>query len=132
MKIGNVDLPLYYSNLAARELDEACGGINNIGKLLEGEYTHTLGGAAKLICILANGAVTKYNCEIALGIQEGEKKEKYDVETIETLMDASKIAEYIQEVLRTMGLASEFVVPDGVKMRDPDVDLEEIEKEKHP
>lgn len=139
MKIGNQEIKLYYSNLAARELSELCGGMKNIGKLLRGEdEDHPLdvieqqANIAKLVRILANGEITRYNCEIALGISDGEKKEKYNDEDLECLLDASKLDEYLMEIFECMGLASKFVVPDSLKLSDPDIDLEEIEAEKNP
>lgn len=139
MKIGNLEIKLYYSNLAARELSELCGGLNKIGTLLRGEdEEHPISvieqqaNIAKLIRILANAEITKHNCEIALGIQDGEKKEKWKDEDLEMLLDASKLDEYLYEIFETMGLASKFVIPDSVKLSEPDIDLEEIEKEKNP
>ena len=37
MKIGNKEVKLYYSNLAARDLNDLCGGIQNIGSLFKRE-----------------------------------------------------------------------------------------------
>lgn len=138
MKIDNVEVKLYYNTLVAQEIDDLCGGIKNIGKLLGAEdegdrsYFRTLKGVAKLTCILANGEVGRHNRAVALGLCGGEKRERYNPEDFEELLDAAHIADYIQEILRVMGAASQFVVPDGVKLSEPDIDLEEIEAEKNP
>lgn len=138
MKIGNQELKLFYSNLAAREINELCGGIKNMSTLLTGkdgeelELTEQFSNITKLIRILLNANITKENCEISLGMRDGEKKEKFSDETLETLLDLSKIREYITEVLECMGLASQFEVPDGIKLESPDLDLEELEAEQNP
>lgn len=138
MKIGNQELKLFYSNLAAREINELCGGIKNMSTLLTGkdgeglELTEQFSNITKLIRILLNANITKENCEISLGMRDGEKKEKFSDETLETLLDLSKIREYIPEVLECMGLASQFEVPDGIKLESPDLDLEELEAEQNP
>lgn len=138
MKIGNQEYKLFYSNLAAREISELCGGIKNMSTLLTGkdgeelEFTEQFGNITKLIRILLNANITKENCEIALGMVDGEKKEKFTDEVLETLLDLSKVKEYIEEALKCMGLASQFEVPDGVKLESPDLDLEELEAEQNP
>lgn len=138
MKLGNREIKLFYSNLAARDLEELCGGIKNISTFISGEpdkpasITEQLANVAKIIRILANAEITRHNAEISLGVIDGEKLEKYDDETFEMLLDASKAAEYLYEVLEVMGLASKFEIPEGVKLGETDVDLEEIEAEKNP
>lgn len=138
MKIGNQEVKLFYSNLAAREINELCGGIKNMSTLLTGkdgeelELTEQFSNVTKLIRILLNANITKENCEISLGMRDGEKKEKFSDETLETLLDLSKIREYITEFLECMGLASQFEVPDGIKLESPDLDLEELEAEQNP
>lgn len=138
MKIGNQEVKLFYNNLAAREINELCGGIKNMSTLLTGkdgeelELTEQFSNITKLIRILLNANITKENCEIALGMRDGEKKEKFSDETLEALLDLSKIREYITEALECMGLASQFEIPDNVKLESPDLDLEELKAEQNP
>lgn len=138
MKLGNKEIKLFYSNLAVRELDEMCGGIKNISTFISGNpeepvsMTEQISNVAKIVRILANAEVTRHNTEIDLGIADGERLEKYNDEMFETLLDASKAAEYLYEVLEVMGLASKFEIPNGVKLNEADADLEEIEAEKNP
>jgi hypothetical protein len=65
-------------------------------------------------------------------MRDGEKKEKFTDEVLESVLDLSQIKEYITEVLECMGLASQFEVPDGIKLESPDLDLEELEAEQNP
>lgn len=138
MKIGNIEIKLFYSNLAARDLNELCGDLKNIGSLFRGENGENLSAVEeysniiKLIRILANAAITRDNREIELGMRDGVKKEKYTDEVLEEILDMSKAADYLMEVLDVMGLASKFEIPEGVKMSSPDIDLEEIEAERNP
>lgn len=138
MKIGNKEVKLYYSNLAARDLNDLCGGIQNIGSLFKREEGQPVDlmkdykNMISIIRILANANITKENCEIALGMRDGEKQEKFTDEMLESLLDLSHISEYLEEALRCMGLASAFEVPDDLKLEEPDEDLEEINAEKNP
>lgn len=136
MKVGNVDIPLYYSTFAAQQLNDLCGGIKNIKSLISTEgddgYINTLNGVAKLATILANGEVGRYNRALALGIESGEKKDKYTEEDFIELLDAGKLTVYIREIFEVMGLASKFIVPEGVNLKEPDIDLDEIEEIKNP
>ena len=138
MKIGNKEVKLYYSNLAAKELDELCGGIQNIGSLFKREEGQPVDlmkdykNMISIIRILANANIAKENSEIALGMRDGEKQQKFTDEMLESLLDLSHISEYLEEALRCMGLASAFEVPDDLKLEEPDEDLEEINAERNP
>jgi hypothetical protein len=138
MKVGNKEIKLYYSNLAARELDEFCGGTKNLPNMLAGtkenpvSYAERISNISKIITILANGEITRHNTEVQYGIADGEKLEKYPVEFFEAVLDASKINEYFKEAVAAMRRDSSFEVPEGVKLTESDEDLEEIEAEKNP
>lgn len=138
MKIGNKEIKLYYSNLASREISEMLGGIKNLSHILRDkdgnalEVTEQYTNVLKLLCILANAEVGRFNREIALGIRDDEKKTKFTVEDFEDLLDLSKIDEYLMEALEVMGLASKFELPEGMKLEEKDRDLEDIEAEKNP
>ena len=138
MKIGNKEIKLYYSNLAERDLVELCGGIKSIKSLFYKEDGTALdpyeqhSNVIKLVRILANGEVVKHNSEIALGLSDGEKKEKLTDEMLEAVLDVAKMDDYLMECFRIMGLASAFEVPENVKLEESDADLAEIEAEKNP
>lgn len=138
MTTGTLELKLFYSNWAAKELTELCGGLENIGTLFareDGEdqdISLIYDNIVKLVCILANANIIKENSEIALGMRKGEKKELLDAEMMSNILDMSKGGEYLLECLKVMGLASKFEMPDGMKTEEKDIDLEEIEAEKNP
>ena len=81
---------------------------------------------------LPNANITKENCEIALGMRDGEKQEKLTDEMLESLIDLSHITEYLEEALVHGCLQAPFEVPDDLKLEEPDEDLEEINAEKNP
>lgn len=138
MTTGTLELKLFYSNWAAKELTDLCGGLENIGTLFAGEdgedqdISLIYDNIVKLVCILANANIIKENSEIALGMRKGEKKELFDAEIMSNILDMSKGGEYLLECLKVMGLASKFEMPDGMKTEEKDIDLEEIEAEKNP
>lgn len=134
MKLGNYEVPLYYSNVAVRKLEELCGGeLKDLGTLFgEGKKTsEQMSSIAQIIAILANAAVLKHNQEIALGLSLEEKKEEITAETVEVLMDVGSMEEYMNEIFSVMNKGSKFVTPDNIKLAETDLDLEEIEKEKN-
>ena len=133
MKLGKLELELFYSNIAVREIESLCGGsMQNLGNLFENKtVSEEMRTVAEIITILANAAILKHNQEIALGLSFEEKKEKYDADTIEMMMDVGSTSEYMSEIFEVMGAGSKFVVPDGIKLSEPDIDLEDIEKEKN-
>lgn len=138
MKVGNKEIKLFYSNLAAREISELCGGMKNFGVLLKDAEGNQLDKAvqlsniAKIIRILANAEIARANKEIDLGISDGVKQEKFNDEDLEVILDATKVDDYLMEVFSCMRGDSKFVVPDGLKITEADEDLEEIEAEKNP
>lgn len=133
MEVNGKKIKLFYSNLAVKEIEELCGGLHNLGQLFRKDnVAEQYAGLISLIRILANANITKENAEIALGMRDGEKKEKYTDDVIEAVLDIAKTEEYLQEVFEVMGIASKFEVPDGLKMASPDIDLEEIEAERNP
>lgn len=138
MKIGNKEIKLFYNNQAAIEVNELCGGIKNIRALVIDEEGNSrdeveqLRNIYVLIRILANNEIRRHNMLVSMGVISEEKQEEFTDEQLSVLLDASKITEYFIECMNVMGLASKFIVPDSVKLADPDIDLEEIEAEQNP
>ena len=134
MKLGKLELELFYSNKAVKEIEAMCedGEMKNLGKLFENKkISEEMTTLSELIAILANAAILKHNQEVALGLSFEEKKEKIDAELIETMMNVGDMNSYMHELLSVMGAGSKFEVPDNIKLADNDIDLEEIEKEKN-
>lgn len=134
MKLGKLELELFYSNKAVKEIEAMCEGgeMKNLGKLFENKkISEEMTTLSELIAILANAAILKHNQEVALGLSFDEKKEKIDAELIETMMNVGDMNSYMHELLSVMGAGSKFEVPDNIKLAENDIDLEEIEKEKN-
>ncbi|MCQ2460313.1 MAG: hypothetical protein MJ081_08095 [Ruminococcus sp.] len=134
MKLGNYEVPLYYSNIAVRKMEELCGGeLKDLGKLFgEGKKTsEQMSSIAQIITILANAEILKHNQEVALGVTTGEKKEELSSDVVEVLMDVGSMDEYTEEIFSVMRKGSKFITPDNVRLAETDIDLAEIEKEKN-
>lgn len=134
MKLGKLELELFYSNKAVKEIEAMCEGgeMKNLGKLFENKkISEEMTTLSELIAILANAAILKHNQEVSLGLSFDEKKEKIDAELIETMMNVGDMNSYMHELLSVMGAGSKFEVPDNIKLAENDIDLEEIEKEKN-
>lgn len=138
MKIGNKEVELYYSNLAVKEISKLCGGVAKISTLFTDEdgnpvpYETQVDNTIKLILILANAGIKKDNWEKRNMISDGEEQPLLTFEDLEQIIDIGKLNEYSNEIAEALGLASKFEVPDGLKLTEPDIDLDEIEAEKNP
>ena len=95
-------------------------------------YETEVNNIIKLILILANAGIKKDNWEKRNMIADGEEQPLLTFEDLEQIIDISKLNDYTKEIMEAMGLASKFEVPDGIKLTEPDLDLEEIEAEKNP
>lgn len=138
MKIGNKEVELYYSNLAVKEINKLCGGVAKISTLFTDEdgnplpYETQVDNTIKLILILANAGIKKDNWEKRSMISDGEEQPLLTFEDLEQILDIGKLNEYSNEIAEAMHIASKFEVPDGLKLTEPDIDLDEIEAEKNP
>lgn len=138
MKIGTREIKLLYSNLAVKQINELCGGVAKMSTLFNDEngdpvsYETEVENVIKLILILANAGITRDNWEKRNMIAGGEEQPLLTFEDLEQIIDVSKMREYTKEIMETLGLASKFEVPDGLKLTEPDLDLDEIEAEKNP
>jgi hypothetical protein len=138
MTTGTLEFKLFYSNWAAKELTDLCGGLENIGTLFAGEdgedqdISLIYDNIVKLVCILAKRKHYQGKFRDSTRNAQGRKKELLDAEMMSNILDMSKGGEYLLECLKVMGLASKFEMPDGMKTEEKDIDLEEIEAEKNP
>lgn len=131
--INDIKIELYYNVIATMGISELCGGdIDNMPKLLD-EYgmIEKLKFVCEILCELANGAVAVHNTNISLGLETGEKKQKYNVDFFLTYCGLNDIDKAFGAAFEAMGIGSEFTVPDNVKADEKDIDLVEIEAEKN-
>ena len=127
------EIELLFNVKATIDISERCGG--DIANLSDSLKANTLSKNMELICSilcdLANGAVTAHNANITLGLEDGEKKPAYPVDYFLAEVTSDNFNYITEAVLATMGLGSEFTVPDSVKTEEKDIDLAEIEAEKN-
>lgn len=131
--LNGKDVELYYNVKATIAITERCGGdIGNLSNILE---SGTVGTTLELICgildDLANGAVAKHNCDVVMGLASGEKKDFFPNGFFLANASAKDLNDFTGAVLDTMGLGSEYTIPENVKVEEKDIDLIEIEAEKN-
>ena len=127
------EIELLFSVKATIAISERCDGdIANISEIMEKNTTNqNLELMCGILCDLANGAVTAHNANITLGLEEGEKRPEFPVEYFIAVVTADDFSKVTEAALETMGIGSEFTVPDNVKTEEKDIDLAEIEAEKN-
>ena len=127
------EVELYFNVKATIDISERCGGdIANLSDIMKTNTTNqNLELMCGILCDLANGAVTAHNANITLGLEGGEKRPEVPVEYFIAVVTADDFNKVTEVALETMGLGSEFTVPDNVKTEEKDIDLAEIEAEKN-
>ena len=133
IEIDGKEIELFFSTWALMHISERVGGdINTIGAWLDdGKGTAgTLERFSYILADLANGAVIKHNADIALGLEQGDKKLLFPDDYFINILNVSDILTYRKEIFGALNLGSEYEIPDGVELTEKDPDLAEIEREK--
>ncbi len=131
--ISGREIELCFNNKAMFDIAKRCNGdINNISDMIKGG---TDAQGLELICgilaDLANGAVVKHNCEIAMGIGNGEKRNPIPEDTFVALVQPTELNDMLLIAFEEMGMGSTFEMPENVKVEEKDIDLAELEAEKN-
>lgn len=137
---------LFFSTWALLHISERVGGdINDLGKWLGGgsdesgdkessnkggNTAETLSRFSVILADLANGAVIKHNADIALGLEQGDKKPLYPDDYFINILNVSDILTYREEIFEALNLGTDYEVPEGVEVQEKDPDLAEMEREK--
>lgn len=131
--LGGREIELLFSVKATIAISERCDGdIANLSEIMaKNTMNQNLELICGILCDLANGAIIAHNANITLGLEEGEKRPEYPVEYFIAVVTASDFNRVTEAALETMGMGSEFTVPDNVKTEEKDIDLAEIEAEKN-
>lgn len=133
--VGGKEYALYYNVKAQQAISKRCGGdLRKIGEWIKADDTATvLERTMAVITDLINGAVYKHNCEIVLGLAQGDKRDFIPDDLMLCIANPNEIGEYSQKMWEAMGAGMEFEVPDGVQAeeRDPDLDFVPSEMEKN-
>lgn len=136
MKIGKLDIELFYSVKAMMDIQKLVGG-GDLKKLFEWinaediSETEQIIRIVKIITILANAKVIRDNQEIALGLADGEKKALYSDELFLNYIGITDLEQLIREIAVCLGADAEISVPDNIKMQEEDETLAEIEELKN-
>lgn len=136
MKLGRINIELFYSVKAMMDIQELVGG-GDLKKLFEWinaediSETEQIIRIVKIITILANAKVIRDNQEIALGLADGEKKALYSDELFQNYIGIADLEPLIREIAVCLGADAEISVPDNIKMQEEDETLAEIEELKN-
>ena len=133
IEIDGKEIELFFSTWALMHISERVGGdINTIGKWLDdGKGTAgTLERFSYILADLANGAVIKHNADIALGLEQGDKKPLFPDDYFINILNVSDILTYKKEIFEALNMGTDYEIPDDVELEEKDPDLAEIEREK--
>ena len=127
------EIELYFNVKATIDISERCGGdIANLSDIMETNTpAKNLEFICCILCDLANGAVAVHNSNIDFGLEEGKPKPKFTEDYFLAFATAKDLDRFTEAIFKTMGMGSEFTVPDNVKIEEKDIDLAEIEAEKN-
>lgn len=136
MKLGRINIELFYSVKAMMDIQELVGGgdLKKISEWINAEdisETEQIIRIVKIITILANAKVIRDNQEIALGLADGEKKALYSDELFQNYIGIADLEPLIREIAVCLGADAEISVPDNIKMQEEDETLSEIEELKN-
>lgn len=136
MKLGRINIELFYSVKAMMDIQELVGGgdLKKISEWINAEdisETEQIIRIVKIITILANAKVIRDNQEIALGLADGEKKALYSDELFQNYIGIADLEPLIREIAVCLGADAEISVPDNIKMQEEDETLAEIEELKN-
>lgn len=135
-KIIEVDgkkFELFFSTWALLHISERVGGdINDLGNWIggSGSTSEMLSRFSVVLADLANGAVIKHNADIALDLEQGEKKPLFPDDYFINILNVSDILTYREAIFAALNLGTDHEIPEGVEVQEKDPDLAEMEREK--
>lgn len=132
IEIAGKKIDLMYNTKAMIGLSKRCGGnLEDLAAWLDGKNsTETVEKYSQLICELANGAIFRHNKEVEFGLVDGEKQKFYDDDFFLAMIEPHMLPDFQNAVFGAISGGTDFTVPDGMKVQEHDIDLEEIEKER--
>lgn len=132
INLNGKNIELYYNTKAMLDIDKRCGNLENLGEwLADGSRAKIIEKYACIICDLANGGVYKHNCEVELGLKDGEKQKFYTDDFFLCLISPNKIMTYNKDVFDAINEGLEFEIPENIQSGETDLDLAEVESEKN-
>lgn len=145
IEVDGKEYELFFSTRTLIKISERVGGdINKLGEWIggadskKGKGDRSEGGNTAemlsrfsyILADLANGAVIKNNADIALGLEQGEKKPLYPDDYFIDILNVSDILTYRQEIFAALNMGTDYEIPEGVEIQEKDADLAEMEQEK--
>ncbi|MBP0973655.1 MAG: hypothetical protein J5851_07110 [Oscillospiraceae bacterium] len=122
--IGNKEYELCYNVKAMRDIEALCGSIDSMyAWMSEGSMVDNLEKTVQVVQILVNGGIYKHNCEIALGMKNGEKREFFEGDVLACLYSASDLHILTDAMISAIGADVPVEVPDAVAAEEEDPDL---------
>ncbi|MGN0598922.1 MAG: hypothetical protein ACI4JK_03410 [Oscillospiraceae bacterium] len=133
--VGGQKVELFFSTWAMQKVEEISGKhVSQLGEYLDEKLgtTELMVRMSKVLAILANGAIMKRNMDITVGLADGEKKPFYPDDYFIYTANAGDFMKYQEDISNTLAMGLGYIVPDGVKLEERDLELEELEREKNP
>ena len=132
IEVGDRGVELFFSTRAMINISERSGGdISDLGGwLTEGSTSDKMGKIGVVIADLANGAIIKHNADIALGVEDGQKRPLYPDEYFIDVLNPGDFLKYKDKIFEALNLGQDFEVPENIVIEEKDADLAEIEAEK--
>lgn len=123
-EIGGKEFELYYNVKAMREIEKACGSIDKMYDWMqEGTVIDQLEKTVKVFQILINGGTYKHNCEITLGMKQGEKKPFFIADELSCLFSVEDLPSMNEKLFEAMGGEIALETPDVIQTEEEDPDL---------
>lgn len=127
--INGVEMELYYNIKAQRAITKRCGDLRKLGDWLKcDDVTLQLERITGILTDLINGAVYKHNCEIALGMKQGEKRNFIEDDVLLCLINPHELGEYSEALWAAMGEGADFD-DGGTSTDEQDPDLAAVPSE---
>ena len=132
IKLSDREFEAMYSTRAMMNVAEMCGGdLKLLPEYMKADGNNVVAmiRLCKIIAELINGAIAARNSDILFGLANGEKKPFITADMLIDIITPGEVVTAQGNVYEIIGLCSEFELPEGIKLEEKDVDLEEIKAE---
>ena len=135
--ISEKEFELYCSTKAIMDIEKRTGtSFSKISEWLGSDTEETdpdvvgiLRKVSGIITDLINGGIFKHNCEIVLGLKDGDKKAFMDDGILEGILSIAELTNYRSKIYEAFNMGMDFDKPEGMPEADPD--LADVESEKN-
>ena len=137
--LAGKEFPLYFSTKTMIDMEKRIGapiskisdwyGYDDTDAAEEVNTSEILIKTTGLLCDLINGGIYKHNCEIVLGLADGEKKPFVTEEAISGAISCADILGYQSKIFAAINEGMHYEKPEGMPESDPD--LADVDSEKN-